>query len=128
MKFILAVLLFISTSSFADEWTTGDTYREATFLTFLATDWAQTRNLLRYSRHYNQSALRYYRYHEQNPLLGRHPEQSHLDAAVILTGLAHVYIASVLPEKYRAPFQYVSIGVELKAVTHNFSIGINAKF
>ncbi|MGB8408714.1 MAG: hypothetical protein WCE58_02235 [Gallionella sp.] len=116
-KFIFA-LLFFSTTAIADEWTTGDTYRETTYLTFLAIDWAQTRGFLREPQ----------RYSERNPLLGAHPEQSHLDAAIILTGTVHYLFAKTLPEKYRATFQYISIGVEVGAVAHNYSIGISAKF
>ena len=117
MKTFIALLLLCS-SAHADEWTRADTYREVTYLTFLAVDWAQTRSFLRDPVHHA----------EMNPLLGAHPEQSHLDAAIILTGLAHIYIASILPEKYRAPFQYISIGVEGEAVYHNFSFGIGARF
>ena len=113
----MGVFLLSPMHALADEWTTADTWREAAYLSLLTVDWAQTRNFLRNPDCY-----------EQNKLLGQHPEQSHLDAAVIITGLAHVYIASVLPEKYRAPFQYISIGIEGGAVAHNFSLGATVKF
>jgi hypothetical protein len=116
MKYLF-ILLFISSSVYADEWTSGDTYREGVYLTLLVIDWSQTRSALRDPYHY-----------EQNPMLGKHPEQSHLDAAVILTGTVHYLIAKTLPEKYRAPFQYISIGVESSAVVHNFSFGVKVKF
>lgn len=117
MKPLLALLLLISTPSFADPWTTEDSYREAAYLGLLAVDWAQTRSFLRDPKYY-----------ETNPLLGSHPSQGKIDAAVVLTGLAHVYIARIIPEKYRAPFQYVSIGIEGGAVVHNFSFGVKVKF
>ena len=114
-KYILVLL--ISTSSFADEWTRSDTYREATYLTLLAIDWSQTRNFLRDPHYY-----------ELNPILGKHPSQDKVDAAVILTGLGHYLIARILPTEYRKAFQYVAIGVELGAVTHNYSIGVEIKY
>jgi len=42
--------------------------------------------------------------------------------------LDHYFISEALPEKYRAPFQWVTIGIEGGAVVHNFSIGISAGF
>ena len=44
-KFILALLLLVSSSAFADEWSTGDTYREATFQTLWAIDALQTHTI-----------------------------------------------------------------------------------
>lgn len=131
-KFILAILLFISIPSFASDWSTGDTYSESVYLAFLAVDWAQTRNIVRSNERCSvgkpNQVAHCYHYPELNPILGKSPSMARVNAAVILTGLAHVYIASILPEKYRAPFQYISIGIEGGAVVHNFSIGIGAKF
>jgi hypothetical protein len=109
--------LLVSAPCLADPWTTADTYREATYLSLLAVDWAQTRSFLRQPNCY-----------EQNKFLGQHPSQNKLDAAVLITGLAHVYVANLLPEKYREPFQYISIGIEGGAVAHNISTGVNIKF
>jgi len=114
---ILAVLLLVSIPAVADEWTTGDTYREATYLSLLAVDWAQTRDCLRRPGCY-----------EENTLLGAHPKQSSLDAYVVLEGLAHIAIAKMLPEKYRAPFQYITIGMEGNATFRNLSLGSSIKF
>lgn len=113
----LLALLLISTPCFADPWSTGDTYREGTYLGLLAIDWAQTRNCLRLPMCY-----------EQNPLLGKHPEQSHLDTAVILTGIGHYLIAKTIPENYRVSFQYISIGIEGLNDASNFHIGVKIKF
>lgn len=118
MKYLIAVALFASSLPvMADEWMPADTYREVTYLTFLSIDWAQTRNFIRNPRCY-----------EHNVLLGEHPSQDKVDAAIIATALAHIYVARLLPEEWRAPFQYVSIGIEAGSVAHNFSIGIGAKF
>jgi hypothetical protein len=116
MKKLFILLLLLSTPSFADEWTTTDSYRESAYIILLTTDWAQTRDFLRKEQS------------EANPILGKHPSQDKVDIAVILTGITHVYIASILPEKYRVPFQYISIGIEGGSVYHNFSFGVKVKF
>ena len=113
-KFIF--LLLVSSSAFAEPWSHEDTVRESVYLTLLAVDWAQTRSFLRNGDE------------EANPFLGERPHQDKVDAVVILTGIAHVYVASILPESYRSAFQYVSIGVEVGAVSHNFSLGVRARF
>jgi hypothetical protein len=128
----IGVMIFLlsPTPAMADEWTTADTWRETAYLSLLTIDWAQTRSFLRakpVTTVVNGCTTTTWDY-EQNPILGKHPEQSHLDAAVIITGIAHVYIARLLPEKYRAPFQYISIGIEGGAVAHNFSLGVKAQF
>lgn len=110
--------LLISTTAFADEWTSADTYREGAYQTLAAVDWLQTRNIARAPT----------KYYEQNAILDSHPSVGRVNGYFALTGLAHYFIADALPEKYRAPFQYVSIGIEVGAVAHNFSIGVSAKF
>lgn len=120
MKTILAMLLCFSFNCFADEWTKADTYREATYLTFLAIDWAQTRD---------QARNKWEDYHEQNPLLGsKYPSIDRVDIICMVSGIAHYYIAQAIPVKWRARFQWVSIGIEGGVVKHNFSIGMKAKF
>lgn len=113
-----AIILLITTSSaYADEWTSTDTKREVAYQSLAVVDWLQTRNIAR-----NPD------YWEQNVLLGNHPSVARVNQYFALTGIAHYFISEALPEKYRAPFQYISIGVEIGAVAHNFSIGITVKF
>ena len=118
MNTILAFLLFVSTSAFADEWTSTDTKREAVYLTLHTLDWAQTRNIAR-----NPD-----KWYEQNAVLGKHPSVSQVDRYFITTGVLQFAIAYYLPAEYRKAFQYVTIGIEGGAVAHNFSIGISARF
>ena len=115
MKYLL-LLLFIS-PAYADEWTTNDTYREIAYQGLAAIDWLQTRNIAK-----NPS------YYEQNSILGEHPSVGRINAYFVITGLAHYGISKILTKEYRAPFQYTTIGVEIGAVVHNYSIGINIKF
>ena len=124
---ILAVLLCFSFNCFADEWSKADSYREATYLTFLAVDWAQTCNI---SRNYAPCVNGSNPYHcsEQNSYLGDHPTLGAVNRYFLVTATLHAGVSYLLPEKYRAPFQYVTIGVEGGYVAYNFSIGISAKF
>jgi len=118
MKNLLFILLFISSSAFADPWTTGDTGREATFQTLLAIDALQTRNI---AAHPDQ-------WYEQNNYLGSHPTIGAVNRYFLVGSLLHFGVSKLLPEKYRAPFQYGTIAIEVGYVAHNYSIGISAKF
>ncbi|MFZ2540349.1 MAG: hypothetical protein WAW75_01095 [Gallionella sp.] len=116
-KFILALLL-VSTSAFADEWTSADSKREAVYLTLHTLDWAQTRNIAR-----NPD-----KWHEQNNILGKHPSVPQVDRYFIATAALQFAVAYYLPAEYRKAFQYLSIGHDAGFVAHNFSIGIGVRF
>lgn len=118
-KVLIAVLLCLSFNCFADEWSSGDTYREATYLTLLSVDWAQTRS---------QARNHWKGYYEQNNILGKTPNVGKVDAYFITSALAHYGIASLLPENLRTVFQYVTIGIEFGWDQHNYSLGVKAKF
>lgn len=112
-----AALLFPAPAC-ADDWREADTTREAIYLTLLAVDWAQTRNIAR-----NPD-----RWQEYNPFLGDHPSVGRVDGYFITSGLLHVGIASALPARYRDVYQALGIGFQAGVVGHNFSLGISAKF
>jgi hypothetical protein len=115
-KFIF--LLFIASPSFASDWSSADTKREAVYLVLHTVDYAQTREIAR-----NPD-----KWHEQNSILGSHPSSSQVDQYFVATAALQFAVAYYLPAKYRAPFQYVTIGIEGGAVAHNFSIGIRVRF
>ena len=118
MRIYFIIFLLFPAIASADEWTRADTAREVAYQTLAVIDWAQTRNLARHPD----------KWYEHNRLLGYHPSVGRVNAYFALTGIAHYAVANVLPSRYRAPFQYVSIGIEIGAVEHNYSIGISAKF
>ena len=118
MKNLFFVALFIASPSFASDWSSSDTKREAVYLVLHTADWAQTRNIAR-----NPDKR-----HEQNSILGSHPSTSQVDQYFVATAALQFVIAYYLPVEWRAPFQYVTIGIEGGAVAHNFSIGISARF
>ena len=115
-KFIF--LLLVSSSAFADEWTSADTKREAVYLTLHTLDWAQTRNIARNPNKWTES----------NVILGKHPSVPQVDRYFIATGALHLAVAYYLPAEYRKAFQYITIGMEGGMVAHNFSIGLKAEF
>jgi len=122
-KIITTMLLFVSCHAFADEWHTQDTILEATYLALHITDWAQTRYA---SRQTYQNGNPHY--DEANPIIGTHPSYGKINAYFIVTGIGHVWLSSIMPERARSMFQYVTIGVELDSTIHNVQIGIHAKF
>lgn len=102
----------------ADEWSRADLQREAAYLALHITDYAQTRTI---AQHPEQ-------WHEQNSILGLHPSAGQVDRYFLLTGIAHVALAHLLPADWRKDFQVLTIGIEFGAVSNNFSLGISATF
>ena len=110
-------MLLISAPCFADDWTSADTKREAVYLTLHSMDWMQTRYIAK-----NPS------FHEQNDLVGRNPSIGKVNNYFVATALLHVGVAYLLPTEYRKAFQYITIGMEIGAVAHNYQIGIKLDF
>jgi hypothetical protein len=110
-------LLLVSSSALADKWTPSDTKREFAFQGLLTIDALQTRNIARHPDKWG----------EQNNYLGAHPTVGAVDRYFIVGSVLHASVSYLLPEKYRAPFQYVAIGIETGYVASNLSLGIGAK-
>ena len=111
---VAALLLIQAMNANAAQCTRADTAREIVYQSLAAIDWMQT-----------QDIARHYGYHETNIILGKHPNNARINTYFALTGIAHYAVATMLPEKYRAPFQYISIGVEVGAVYNNWSVGLH---
>jgi hypothetical protein len=117
-KLLLASLLAYSCSTQASDWSTQDTEREIAYSVLSTMDWAQTRYIA--SNPETQS--------EANRILGSHPSLNKVNAYFLLTNLLHLGVAYSLPKSYRVGFQYITIGMELNAVTANASLGIKMEF
>ena len=100
------------------DWEQTDTVLLATALTASALDWAQTRYIARHPD----------RFHEINPILGRHPSVGRVDAYFALCGLAAVGLTAVLSKTHRRWFLAGVTVVETAFVLHNDGIGIKARF
>ena len=117
-KFIFLALL--STSAFADNWTTGDTYREAAFQALNVIDWGQTRYIAQHPESFHEV--------ESAFLIGKHPDEKRVDIYMAESAVLHFIVAYYLPQSWRTPFQYLTIGDKLNATIGNASIGIKVAF
>lgn len=128
---VFLLMLFIPSAraeyKFADNWTWEDTAWQGAFVAVLAADWAQTRYIAKHADEF----------HETNPILGKHPSTSQVDAYIAGCVLGHTLISLALPPKAeifgytinpRRIWQCIWIGVEAGYVIHNVSIGIKIRF
>jgi hypothetical protein len=120
MKTFLLALLLLSSSAFADEWTRGDSYREATFLTLLVIDYGQTSTVAQHPELYQEDVSAW--------AIGKHPSQETVNTYFSVIAIAHPIIAYYLPSEWRKAFQYVTIGEKIPAVVGNATIGIKMSF
>jgi hypothetical protein len=68
------------------------------------------------------------RFYESNPVLGRHPSLSAVNAYFAAGILAHTAVAMALPPGWREPWQYMTIVFQAGVVAHNASIGVEMGF
>jgi len=118
--FIIFVLLFLVSAKgmAADKWSTQDVALEITWQVLHSLiDWPQTIHIAKNPR-----------YHEVNPLIGRHPSVAKVNVWFLTTALLHPVITHYLPKEYRLPWQALSLTVSSVCVFHNFLIGIKIDF
>ena len=119
MKTIIIALLLMCNPAFAfDEWTKGDSYAEAAYLTLQYIDWKQSREIQKHPE----------KYQENNFILGKHPTQAEADRYNIIAAVAHFGIAYMLPRKYRDFWQYSTIGMETAIIYNNKQVGLQIRF
>jgi hypothetical protein len=117
MKYMAILMMLFSITAEAD-WSRADTTRQSIFTGVLALDWAQTRYI---AKHPDE-------FHEINTILGEHPTTGRVDKYFASATLIHWGASYVLPDKYRAIWQNVSIGFEAGVVARNINLGIGFKF
>ena len=131
MTFLLLLLLSGCASS---EWTRGDTYRQTAIIALQGIDWSQTRRIAteqdpQYVDLGGGASVSYaqprYRHVETNPILGDHPTRGQVDAYFAASIAGNALVSFLLPPKYRAPWQYLSIGFQGAYVVVNFGQGIH---
>jgi hypothetical protein len=121
MKHLILAALLFSTSAFAaDTWSTGDTYREATFQVLNIIDWGQTRYIAQHPDQFYES--------ESAWIIGKHPSVETVDTFMLVSAILHPLVAYYLPSSWRSAFQYISIGGKLNNTIGNASIGIKVSF
>ena len=108
---LLAILLFIPSVCLADPWTNSDTAWQAGYLSLLAVDCAQTRDMRP-------------QFEERNTILGKHPSRGEIDNLCLATALGHTAISYFLPQPYRRYFQIGTIVIEAVVVEHGYKVGL----
>jgi len=137
-KLFLLLLAFVPTVH-AAEWTSDDTNREVAYQVIQDIDWLQTRNIAKspcfvlVKHHFGPYGQYYYDkvpgpIYEQNNYLGPHPSMGAVNRYFLVMSVVHLGISYLLPREYRAPFQYITIGMESGYVAHNLSVGIHITF
>ena len=118
MKIIAILFILLPMTCFAEDWSKQDTYREVTWQVLHVVDIGQTRDIAKNPN----------RFHEINPILGKHPSVEKVDRYAIVSSLVHFGISYLLPKKQREWWQYVSIGISTRLVSHNYNIGLKVDF
>lgn len=114
-----AVVLTASNTSFAnDKWDNSDKALFATYTVVRAADMAQTINIAR-----NPD-----RFHEMNPLLGRHPSEQKVIGFFIISHALIWLAADYMPPKARKLFLTGGIAIEAGFVANNSRLGIKVSF
>lgn len=116
-----AAFIFISSpASAGDKWTAEDTAYQAAVSALIVADWMQTRWIAKSGSD---------RYFEANPLIGRHPSASRVDAyfaaSMAFSAAVSFYL---LDQPNRRTWQGIWIGYESGFVIHNYSLGVQFGF
>lgn len=114
----LILLLSFTPAQAFDQWTKTDTTFQIAYTTLHVMDWGQTLDISKNTE----------KWHETNPILGRHPSCEKVNYYFATTLIGHTAIAYILPKDYRRIWQMVWIGIEAGYVIHNASIGIKMRF
>ena len=114
---IPAILVLLSLSAHADDWTTSQKVEEAMALSLIVIDYGQTMDI--------KSSPGYA---EGNRILGDHPTDRKIKEYFAGVVIIQVGAANLLPSKQRQWLIDGTLMVELVAVGKNKSIGLQVKF
>ena len=102
----------------ADSWTDSQVAKGAALAVLTVADWAQTRNIARHPE----------RWHETNPMLGRHPSVGDVDKHFAVASLIGAAALHALPTRYRDWALNAGLVIEAGCVANNLRLGIGIKF
>lgn len=111
-----------------DDWSITDTYRESAFVALSIIDWRQTMDIAKHPQTCGANQKCDSELVETSEILGEHPSNAQINAYFSLGITAHVIVALLLPENFRAPWQAAGIVLEGYYVAHNFRVGLSASF
>ncbi len=115
---ILALAFLFPESCRADEWKKADYLLEGSWIALHVLNWGTTLDI----------ADNPGRYHEMNPIMGRHPSRGRVNLYFAGTTVAHVLTSALLPKKWREYFQVGSIAVTGGCLGWDLSLGLKIKF
>lgn len=101
-----------------DPWTTEQKVWAGVSTALILMDWGQTRYISKNP----------HRFHETNPLMGRHPTMGEVNRHFALSMAANLAVASLLPSKWRTPWLVGVSGMQAHFVIHNKKMGIRMAF
>lgn len=116
----MVILLILAGNASAGDWSKTNTVLESTWQGVNLIDWGQTLDIA--------DKCRTTGIHERNPLLKRCPTFKQVNRHFAIGALLHFGASYVLPSKYRAGWQWVTIGVGIKFIDNNARIGLEMKF
>ena len=112
--------MLLSSPAFAGDWSSSDTATESAWQTINLIDWGQTLDIA--------DKCRTTSIHERNPMLRRCPKFSEVNKHFAIGALLHYGVSKTLSGKYRAGFQWVTIGYGLQIIGDNAHLGLKVNF
>lgn len=120
-KLIIVMISMVLLASNAEaggwcgNWTKKNVQLEAVSLSLIIADTLQTASWVEDPNS---------RWHEWNPLLGKHPTENELYNSVAIGMITHVMIANYLSPEWRTKFQYATIAIQAGIVMRSHGMGI----
>jgi hypothetical protein len=115
---IILILLSLNAHATSQEWTSDEKFWGVTTGVLLLGDWATTRDM---THRYNEN------YHENNPLLGRHPTANTVNLYFLAVTPA-IFLAADYFGDYRKEILQATSALELIMVGNNLRIGLHFQF
>lgn len=101
-----------------DAWSEDQLRMGAALAAVTVVDWAQTRHI----------ADNPDRFHETNPIMGRHPSIGRVDRYFATSILVGAVVLDALPSEYRDYALKAGLVLEVLVVSNNARIGVGVKF
>ncbi len=121
MKIVLvcfAAIVFFATPGMASDYfsplRTQDMVLQGAWLGLHVVDFMQTHDIVR-----NPD-----KFHEQNPILGKHPSTGNVNTFFLASAVIHTGIVWALPQKQRVWFQGIGIVIKAGTVASNKHLGL----
>lgn len=124
MRYLIAltvctlILVWVSRGHAGEKWTDADVKRELFAIGMNVADFGTTVIF----RSQNKGI------YEANPIFGRDVSDAELFTVTVATSALHIWIADIIPAKYRPYWQYSFGGIKLLVVGHNLGVGFGWAF